>query len=671
MFVNPTEDLRNEFLLCHDSDEFEATDFGFQSVSEDQIIVYYFVNKLLKTKLIPILNQIITDEFKNSYKHIYAVLYVNGKKNLTLKYNGNVYVESNINNITKELESIIDNVWSATSVATTDRMLFIKIIWSIISFDSDFRSFLDADISKLTSDDCCKFYIPVFKAKMISNFAKTDEDIKIYEQIFSKFNKSSEQFEYHSIARSIFKIYKLYSDVDIDKVIHDLYTKRAKVSKDIEGQVFTPDHIKNLCVSKSMLANGYNIYDPTCGTGGFLDQACRYAKSHNIHLNEIHGTEKDSNLSIVAWLSANTNRDLKYIIHNDTCFNLNLDIAPIDVIFMNPPYGMKGKEFSEMNFVLYNIEHHLKDNGMIFAVIPTSCVSENKANTENKQKLIDLCQIEEVIKLRDDLFYPQASKSACILVARKLSNHERSESILLNYSNDGGYKKRGSNGILFDMKIFNDTLDKINNYDDSICYSELLTPNSDWNYKESISFSFDKRAYYLRKADERCANEKSKLMKTVFENEPINLKEVKISDIFCLEEKSINYKFKSEENELDSGIYPLISARKINNGIMRYVDNYEYDGDYITVASQGDGGAGYCFVQHDKFACGACIHVLKCINAEFIDRLDELAFIMTTTFSNEYSHAKSLSKTRLMNETLFIPSDFDDLHLTQSPISNI
>ena len=110
---------------------------------------------------------------------------------------------------------------------------------------------------------------------------------------------------------------------------------------------------------------------------------------------------------------------------------------------------------------------------------------------------------------------------------------------------------------------------------------------------------------------------------------------------------------KQENNYLPDGPYPLISTSSHNNGIIKYVNKYDFDGTYITITFNGS--VGTCFIQRGKFTLGHGQVIALKLKPEyqFLEEcLSSLAFAMTMEFRMKYSYNNKLNKERLMNETI-------------------
>lgn len=57
-------------------------------------------------------------------------------------------------------------------------------------------------------------------------------------------------------------------------------------------------------------------------------------------------------------------------------------------------------------------------------------------------------------------------------------------------------------------------------------------------------------------------------------------------------------------------LYPVYSSQTSNDGIMGYLDNYMFDGEYITWTTDG-ANAGTVFYRKGKFNCTNCLWYFK------------------------------------------------------------
>ncbi|ATP59829.1 restriction endonuclease subunit S [Mesomycoplasma dispar] len=92
-----------------------------------------------------------------------------------------------------------------------------------------------------------------------------------------------------------------------------------------------------------------------------------------------------------------------------------------------------------------------------------------------------------------------------------------------------------------------------------------------------------------------------------------NLETKKISDLF--EIKRGNPKFTKEFISKNPGNFPVYSAATKNNGELGRISTFEYDGNYITITTNGD--AGYVFYRNGKFNMNSDCVLLNLKQREF------------------------------------------------------
>ena len=122
---------------------------------------------------------------------------------------------------------------------------------------------------------------------------------------------------------------------------------------------------------------------------------------------------------------------------------------------------------------------------------------------------------------------------------------------------------------------------------------------------------------------------------------------LKIGDYFDIP-KIIQVKSKSTHN---TGIYPLVGAGSKNNGIIKYIDHYDYDGRYITVARTGSTGVSFC--QNGKFSIDTAVKIIK-PKSDSTD-CHIWAMMLNYYLPQKYSYSATITNTKLLNEIIPIP----------------
>ena len=535
------------------------------------------------------------------------------------------------------------------------------------------------------------------------------------------------------IATSIYdKLYVHNPNLDINKLAFEYEnnwnnrTAQTVVAK--KGQIYTHHMMKDLIMKifSSNIEHESVCYDPTCGTGGFTEHFYKYCSAHNINDIIAYGNEIDEDCSNMAWISGLcSDQDVR--VFNLNCFDPEIKeeliTDGVDFLLMNPPYGMnkvgskinmpEGFDWSEnplwgrkkitlteWTFCRYNMDSFLKPGGWFAFVIPVSVVSENKQNIDDKERMLEDCEIWFVIKIREDIFTPQAGKACCLVIGKYVKGLRSSKEKKLwktkcvDFTDDGGKIKVKKGSVEYDMKelekLWNERIlddkcldgmcENADTYElGSIAYEtnsegckwyeeRVLTATDNWIFtkRDDIDLCQQRRGFADFVEERYHALIKSNLAGTdwnIFErdeNDNCEWREVKISDVFEL------CKFKGFNTKiLKDGEYPLIMSVSSNNGIQRYVDRYcvdteelEYRNGIITCPVTGS--VGYCFVQQGKFCLSDNVPPNTLIPLKeywYLTTADltKITFILTRYFITKYNYSTKLNNTRLMNEVVSLP----------------
>lgn len=227
---------------------------------------------------------------------------------------------------------------------------------------------------------------------------------------------------------------------------------RYAASEQKSGLVLTPAHITELFCDLGELTSNDIVYDPCCGTGGFLVAAMQRMfklAGNNMKLREhirkeqICGCEIRSDIFSYACSSMRFRGDGKSNIYNGSCFNNVKSIADNHkptISFLNPPYDVGTA--SQMEF----IEHSLavldkKANGRVIAIVQMSCATKSESDLKKiKERLLASHHLRAVISMPDDLFYP-VGVVTCIMVF-EANKPNKGKKTWFGYFKDDGFEKR-------------------------------------------------------------------------------------------------------------------------------------------------------------------------------------------------------------------------------------
>lgn len=218
------------------------------------------------------------------------------------------------------------------------------------------------------------------------------------------------------------------------------------------GVVLTPRHITELFCELIDLKPTDIIFDPCCGTGGFLisgmhrmlRNANNDAERKAIKKERIHGMEiRDDMFSI-----ATTNM----ILRGDGQSNLicddflaqkpgDIQLKGVTVGFMNPPYSQaKNRDTAHLSELCF-IRHLLNsvcEGGRVVVIVPVSAmIGKTSDDKEVKKEIFKHHTLEGVITLNKNTFY-RVGTNPCIAVFTAGEPHPADKTAkFVNFEDDG------------------------------------------------------------------------------------------------------------------------------------------------------------------------------------------------------------------------------------------
>lgn len=217
------------------------------------------------------------------------------------------------------------------------------------------------------------------------------------------------------------------------------------------GVVLTPKHITELFVDLADLKPTDKVFDPCCGTGGFLISAMhRMLKNasrdeqRTVKKERLHGIElRDDMFSI-----ATTNM----ILRGDGKSNLicadflkqpaeELRKKKFTVGFMNPPYSQgKNKttaELTELKFICHLLDS-LADGARCVVIVPQSTmVGKTKEDKIDKRYILENHTLEGVITLNPQTFYGVGTNPVIAVFTAHRPHPKNKYSKFINFKDDG------------------------------------------------------------------------------------------------------------------------------------------------------------------------------------------------------------------------------------------
>jgi len=210
------------------------------------------------------------------------------------------------------------------------------------------------------------------------------------------------------------------------------------------GEFYTPRAVTQFIVDMVDPKLGEKIFDPSCGTGGFLTSAIEYIRQNDVHTAEdealikktVKGVEYKQfpytlciNNMMLHGLKAPIN-----IRHDDSLARPIKDIKPeekVDVIITNPPFGgtvgdgilanfpsgFRTKETADLFLILFL--KLLKPGGRAGIVLPDGSLTGDGLKERIRQKLLTDCNLHTIIRLPNTVFAPYATVATNLLFFEK------------------------------------------------------------------------------------------------------------------------------------------------------------------------------------------------------------------------------------------------------------
>ena len=255
-------------------------------------------------------------------------------------------------------------------------------------------------------------------------------------------------------------------DSDVKGDAFEYFLKASTATKNDLGEYFTPRHIVKTMVRLVNPKIGEKIYDPFCGTGGFLIESFRYIERNidsrnpelrrilredTIYGNEITNTARITKMNMILAGDGHSNIHMKDSLANPTYLDLiehdkdgnivrdkdgNIQYSSeyrglYDVVITNMPYSQRTKHGSLYDLPSTNgdsicVQHCMKainsaaPNGRMALVVPEGFLFR-KDLTKTREYLLNHCQLQSIISLPQGVFLPYTGVKTDIIYATKVN----------------------------------------------------------------------------------------------------------------------------------------------------------------------------------------------------------------------------------------------------------
>lgn len=227
------------------------------------------------------------------------------------------------------------------------------------------------------------------------------------------------------------KLINIESDIKGDAF--EYFLKNAvSVGTDL-GEYFTPRHIVRLMTKLVNPQFGDKVYDPTCGTGGFLIEAFKYIKKSCKQTKENLKTLQEetafgrelTNTARIAKMNMILTGDGHTNIKQMDCLQKPIK-NEYDVVLANPPYG-QNTDYGNLYPVHSNnadcifIQHVMlslnnEKNSRACIIVPEGFLFRSGVDKKTREYLINNYNLKAVISLPVGVFKPYTGAKTNILV---------------------------------------------------------------------------------------------------------------------------------------------------------------------------------------------------------------------------------------------------------------
>jgi type I restriction enzyme M protein len=258
------------------------------------------------------------------------------------------------------------------------------------------------------------------------------------------------------------------SGTDVLGKFYEVFLKYGNGAKEI-GIVLTPRQITQFAVDAMSVTERDIIYDPCCGTAGFLIAAFDHVKkNHSVaqinrfKKNNLFGVDQESavvSLAIVNMIFRGDGKNniieansfAKNLVRKDTASGLTAryrsqppepDETVVTRVLMNPPFALRSNDEKEFRFVDHALKQ-MQTGGLLFAVLPYSALVKSGDYQLWRNRLMTENTLLSVVTLPTDLFYPVSVHTVGMFVLRGTAHPMAQNVLWARAVNDGLLKMKG------------------------------------------------------------------------------------------------------------------------------------------------------------------------------------------------------------------------------------
>jgi type I restriction-modification system DNA methylase subunit len=255
---------------------------------------------------------------------------------------------------------------------------------------------------------------------------------------------------------------------DVLGKFYEVFLKYGNGAKEI-GIVLTPRHITKFAVEAMGVSDRDIVFDPTCGTAGFLVAAldhvrrnCSDTQIQRFQKDNLFGVEQEAEVVALAIVNMVFRGDGKNNIVEGNVFRKNLhrqarggnvsatysarppkdEELAVTRVLMNPPFALKASDEKEFRFIDHALKQ-MESRGLLFCVLPYGAMVKPGEYLQWRKNLITRHTLCGVVTFPEDLFYPIGVHTVGVFVEKGIPHPKDQPVLWVRAVRDGLLKNKG------------------------------------------------------------------------------------------------------------------------------------------------------------------------------------------------------------------------------------